>query len=88
LAATYSPKTRLTSQGEHAHIKPPPQVLTRQLGGFLLLMQEQEKETKLLEGMFLTFATLIYFSEFLQKSYPPFPISSFFSLFFSSSITL
>ena len=38
------------------------------LGGFLLLMQEQERKTKLLKGMLLTFATLTYFNEFLQKS--------------------
>jgi hypothetical protein len=31
-------------------------------------MQEQERKTKLLEGMFLTFVTLTYFNELLQKS--------------------
>ena len=54
-------------------------------------MQEQERKTKLLKGMLLTFATLTYFNEFLQnlqKSCPPPPISSLFSLFLSSSITL
>jgi len=31
-------------------------------------MQEQERKTKLIKGMLLTFATLTYFNEFLQKS--------------------
>jgi hypothetical protein len=31
-------------------------------------MQEQERKRKLLKGMLLTFATLTYFNEFLQKS--------------------
>ena len=31
-------------------------------------MREQERKTKLLNGMLLTFATLTYFNEFLQKS--------------------
>jgi hypothetical protein len=30
-------------------------------------MQEQERKTKLLKGMLLTFATLTYLNEFLQK---------------------
>ena len=32
-------------------------------------MQEQERETKLLKGMLLTFATLTYLKEFLQNIY-------------------
>ena len=32
-------------------------------------MQEQERKTKLLNGMLLTFATLTYFNEILAKIY-------------------
>jgi hypothetical protein len=58
------------------------------VGGFLLLMQEQERKTKLLEGMFLTFTTLAYLSEFLQKSTKIMSSSSNFQLLLSSSMTL
>jgi len=58
------------------------------VGGFLLLMQEQERKTKLLQGMFLTFTTLAYLSEFLQKSTKIMSSSSNFQLLLSSSMTL
>jgi hypothetical protein len=47
-------------------------------------MQEQERKTKLLEDMFLTFTTLTYLSEFLKKSTKITPSSNVQLLLFVS----
>ncbi|KAL9366062.1 hypothetical protein Peur_019012 [Populus x canadensis] len=51
-------------------------------------MQEQERKTKLLKGMLLTFATLTYFNEFLQKFTKIMSSSSNFQLLLFVSLKL
>jgi len=45
LAATHDPKTRLTSQGEHAHIRPSPKSSPTDVGYYNLIVKVCYKES-------------------------------------------